>query len=63
MAITAEVTKNGKLVITCDLDTDGTPSASGKTMVHASTRGNITLPGVKVNGKALILGLNAYTGK
>jgi hypothetical protein len=45
-----------KLVITIDLAADGQPSASGKTIVLASTRGNQNVPdtvGVK-------LGLNLY---
>lgn len=48
------------LVITVPLDKKGTPSSTGKTMVHGSTRGN-TNTGLQVNGKALIVGLNAYT--
>ena len=35
------------------------PSNSGKTTVIASTNGNIPLP-LSVDGKAVILGLNAY---
>lgn len=43
-----------KLVIECDLAQSGQPSASGKTLVIASTRGNQEVaPGVK-------LGLNLY---
>ena len=58
MSIAAVLT--GKtLTLTIDLDTP-TPSASGKTMVHASSRGNITLP-IIVGGKPLVLGLNIYT--
>lgn len=52
--------KDGVLTITIPLDEKGQPSASGKTTVHASTRGNVNT-GQTVNGKALILGLNAYT--
>ena len=55
----AEV-KDGKLIITLDLDQTGKPSASGKTMVHATTHGNIKT-GMEVNGKPLIIGVNAYT--
>lgn len=36
-----------------------TPSGSGKTLVVASTHGNVTLP-VKVQGQHVLLGLNAY---
>lgn len=36
-----------------------TPSASGKTLVVASTRGN-QRTGVQIDGKDLYLGVNAY---
>ena len=52
--------KNGKLTVEIDLNEVGTPSSSGKTKVHASTRGNVKT-GVIINGKELVLGLNAYT--
>jgi len=39
MAITAKIEGN-KLIITADLETP-TPSASGKTLVVASTKGNV----------------------
>ena len=47
------------LVITIPL-TEPTPSASGKTLVVASTHGNTEFPDAKVNGKPVIIGLNAY---
>ena len=47
------------LVITVPLS-DPTPSASGKTLVVASTHGNKEFPDAKVNGKPVIIGLNAY---
>lgn len=50
--------KDGKLIIEIELETP-TPSASGKTLVVASTRGNVTTA-VTVNGKPVIIGLNAY---
>ena len=50
--------KDGKLVITIDMQ-DPEPSASGKTLVVASTHGNMN-SGVKVQGKDVIIGLNAY---
>jgi len=59
METTAAV-KDGKLVITMDLDEAGRRSGSGKTMVHASTHGNMATTAL-VNGKPLILGVNAYT--
>lgn len=37
-----------------------TPSASGKTLVIASTHGNTTLSDLKVEGKPVVIGLNAY---
>ena len=54
--------KDGVLTITVTLDEAGEVSASGKSLVHASTRGN-TDTGIKVGGKSLIVGLNAYTRK
>ena len=50
-----------QLVITADLETPQ-PSASGKTLVVASTRGNMRTS-VEVNGKPLTLGFNAYVNK
>lgn len=42
------------LTLTVNLDADGRPSASGKSIVIASTHGNVALPeGVKV-------GVNVY---
>jgi len=46
------------LVITVPLS-DPTPSASGKTLVVASSHGNKETD-AKVNGKPVIIGLNAY---
>ncbi len=57
MAMTVEI-KNNKLFIEIDLETP-TPSASGKTLVVASTHGNTTTT-AEVNGKPIIIGLNAY---
>lgn len=60
--ITSEVSKdNKKLIITCDLETP-TPSASGKTLVVASTRGNQKTT-CMVQGKPVTLGLNAYISR
>jgi hypothetical protein len=50
--------KDGNLIITIPMQKP-TPSASGKTLVVASTYGN-QKTGVEVDGKELILGLNAY---
>ena len=51
--------KDGKLLITLSLQTPE-PSASGKTLVVASTHGNVTLPALIVEGKPLTIGVNAY---
>ena len=59
--VTTEI--NGKkLIITCDISEPGTPSASGKSMVVASTGGNIQVPGTadEKSGVLLKLGLNLY---
>jgi len=52
--------KGNELVITMPLNKKGVLSGSGKSNVHASTNGNKDT-GVQINGKNLILGLNAYT--
>lgn len=57
MAISAKVEGN-KLIITADLETPQR-SASGKTMVVVSSRGNITTTAT-VDGKPLVMGLNVY---
>lgn len=57
MAATATV-KGKKLEIVIDLD-DPRPSASGKTFVVASTRGNVTTTAT-INGKPITIGVNAY---
>lgn len=46
------------LILTIPLQ-DPKPSASGKTLVVASTGGNITTT-CKVNGQPVTIGLNAY---
>jgi hypothetical protein len=57
-----KVSIEGKeLIIRMDLE-EPTPSASGKTLVVASTRGNMTTS-VLVQGKPVIIGLNAYIKK
>jgi hypothetical protein len=57
-----KVSIEGKeLVIRMDLE-EPTPSASGKTMVVASSHGNVTTS-VLVQGKPLVLGINAYIKK
>jgi len=55
------VERNGKLVITLDLQ-EPTPSASGKTLVVASSHGNQTTDLI-INGKNVTVGVNAYIRK
>ena len=50
--------KDNKLCIEIDLETP-TPSASGKTLVVASTHGNM-VTNAMIDGKPIIIGLNAY---
>jgi hypothetical protein len=57
MAMKVEIRDN-KLFIEIDLETP-TPSASGKTLVVASTRGNTVTTAI-VDGKPVTIGLNAY---
>ena len=60
MAIKTEI-KGKQLIITADLETPR-PSASGKTLVVCSSRGNVATTAV-VDGKPVIIGLNCYIGK
>ena len=53
--------ENGKLIIIIDLQ-EPTPSASGKTLVVATTHGNIATQCL-VEGKNVVIGLNAYIKK
>jgi hypothetical protein len=57
MSMTVEI-RNNKLCIEIDLEKP-TPSSSGKTLVVASTRGNVVTQ-VEVDGKPVTIGLNAY---
>lgn len=50
--------EKGNLIITMPMQ-QPTPSASGKTLVVASTHGN-QKTGVEIDGKEVIVGLNAY---
>jgi len=49
---------NNKLTIEIDLQAPR-PSSTGKTLVVASSGGNITTTAV-INGKPVVIGLNAY---
>ncbi len=55
---TAEI-KGKQLIITLDMEEELKPSASGKTLVVASTRGNVTTKTL-IQGKPIVLGVNAY---
>lgn len=57
MAMTVEIRDN-KLCIEIELEKP-TPSASGKTLGVASTRGNAVTT-AEVDGKPITIGLNAY---
>jgi len=57
--ISAKIEGNN-LIVTVPLNTAGIRSVSGKTLVHASSHGN-QATSCMVNGKPLIIGLNAYT--
>ena len=50
-------TEGTKMIITIDTSKEFGPSASGKTIIIASTEGN---QAVSVNGKVVTLGLNVY---
>jgi len=56
-----EKIEDGKLIISIDLQ-EPTPSASGKTLVVATTHGNVVTECV-INGKPVVIGLNAYIKK
>ena len=53
--------ENGKLLISIELQ-EPTPSASGKTLVVATTHGNMSTQ-CMINGKPVVIGLNAYIKK
>ena len=50
--------KGNDMVITIPMGTP-TPSASGKTLVVASTRGNV-ITDAMIDGKPVVVGVNAY---
>lgn len=50
--------EGGYIVIRLPLQSP-TPSASGKTLVVASTHGNVTTPAT-IDGKPVTVGVNAY---
>ena len=50
--------EDGKLIVTIDLEKPH-PSASGKTLVVASSRGNV-MTNARVDDRNVTVGLNAY---
>lgn len=54
--------ENGVLIIEIEINKQPVPSVSGKTLVVASTHGNVSTD-VMVEGKPLTIGLNAYIKK
>lgn len=54
--------ENGCLIIRLPMNPTPVPSASGKTLVVASTHGNVATTAV-VNGQPVVLGINAYIRK
>lgn len=58
--ITAKIEKNGTVdMLTISVPIQKRPSATGKTTIVASTNGNQPTA-VQVDGKPVIIGLNAY---
>lgn len=51
--------RDGRLIIDLPIASTLVPSASGKTLVVASTRGNLKSDAV-INGRQVIVGVNAY---
>ena len=54
--------RDGKLIIEIDLQTPPVPSASGKTLVVASTHGN-QMTSLMIEGQQVVVGVNAYIKK
>lgn len=54
--------KDGNLIITLPVNPNPAPSASGKTLVVATSSGN-KATSVIVNGKPVTIGVNAYISK
>jgi hypothetical protein len=54
--------ENNELVIRIPVENPPQPSASGKTLVVASSRGNQKTD-VLIDGKPITIGLNAYISK
>jgi hypothetical protein len=63
-SITTKIVKAGpkkprRLVIEIPIEDELQPSSTGKTLIVGSTRGNVETT-VTINGKPVIMGLNAY---
>ena len=58
MSIEAKI-EGKRLVLTLDLEATPRPSATGKTLVVASSRGNVATTAT-VDGKPVIVGVTAY---
>ena len=54
--------QNNKLIIEIEIQNPPTPSASGKTLVVASTHGN-QVTELKIEGQPVVIGVNAYIKK
>jgi len=54
--------KEKKMIIEIDLQTPA-PSKSGKTLVIASTHGNVQVVDATISGKPVTIGINAYIQK
>lgn len=52
--------KNNVLTIEIPINSPAKPSASGKSLIVASSNGNVKLGDCLVEGKQLTIGLNAY---
>lgn len=54
--------ENGELVLRIAVNDPPRPSKSGKTLIVATSGGNVATT-AEVNGKPVVVGLNAYIGR
>jgi len=54
--------QDGKLIIEIEMQNPPVPSSSGKTLVVATTHGNLVTD-VMVDGQPVVVGVNAYIKK
>lgn len=59
--MTAEI-KDGNIIITIPIQNPLRPSASGKTLLVATTGGNVATSAI-VDGKPVVVGVNAWIKK